>query len=67
MLSIMAVMGSYVFVLLIKLGAQWGSQISTGRDDMAGGSAVAQTLSEGLRIEFSDFEAEAVMLIGNYV
>jgi len=48
MLSIMAVLGSHEFVLRISLGAQGGSQISTGREHFAGGSAVISTLCEGL-------------------
>jgi len=44
-----------------------GSQISTGREDFAGGSAVLPMLSEGLEIELSDFEAENVTLRGDYL
>jgi hypothetical protein len=44
-----------------------GSQISTGREDFAGGSAVLPTLSEGLEIELSDFEAEDATLKGDYL
>ena len=39
-----------------------GSQISAGRVDFAGGSAVLPTLSEGLKIEHSDFETENATL-----
>jgi hypothetical protein len=49
------------------LGAQWGSQISTSREDIAGSSAVPHTLSEGLEIEISDFEAENATLKGDYL
>ena len=48
-------------------GSSGGSQISTGREDFAGGSAVLPTLSEGLEIELSDFEAENATLKGNYL
>jgi hypothetical protein len=44
-----------------------GSQISTGTEDFAGGSAVLPTLSKGLEIELSDFEAENVTLKGDYL
>ena len=49
------------------MGAQAGSQISTGREDFAGGSAVLPTLSKGLEIELSDFEAENETLKGDYL
>ena len=48
-------------------GAQRGSQISTGRGDIAGGSAVLSTLSDGLEIELPHFEAENVMVKGDYL
>jgi len=67
MLSITAVLGSDEFGLRILLGALGGSQISTGREDLAGGSAVLPTLSEGLEIELSDFEAENATLKGDYL
>jgi hypothetical protein len=67
MLSIMAVMGSHEFGLRISLGAQGGSQYSTIREDSAGGSAVLSTLSEGLDIELTDFEADNVTLKGDYL
>jgi len=44
-----------------------GSQISTGREDFAGSSAVFPMLSEGLEIELSHFEAENTMLQGDYL
>jgi hypothetical protein len=62
MLSIMAVLGSHEFRLRIWLGTQGGSQISAGREDFAGGSAVLSTLSKGLDIELSDFEADNATL-----
>ena len=65
MLSITAVLGPHEFRLRIRLGAQWGSQISTEREDFAGGSAVLPTLSEGLEIELSDFEPEDATLKGD--
>jgi len=67
MLSIMAVLRSHEFGLRTGLGAQGGSQISAGREDFAGGSAVLSTLSEGLQIELSDFEAENATLKGDYL
>jgi hypothetical protein len=67
MLSITAVLGSHEFGLRIWLGAQGGSQISTGREDFACGSVVLPTLSEGLEIELSDFEAEDATLKGDYL
>jgi hypothetical protein len=42
-----------------------GSQISTGREDFAGGSTVLPALNEGLEIELSDFEAENATLKGD--
>jgi hypothetical protein len=67
MLSITAFLGPHEFGLRISLGAQGGSQISTGREDFAGGNAVLPTLSEGLEIELSDFEAEKATLKGYYL
>jgi hypothetical protein len=67
MLSITAVLGSHEFRLHIWLGTQGGSQISAGREDCVGGSAVLSTLSEGLEIELSDFEAENATLKGDYL
>jgi len=64
MLSITVVWGSHNFGLRTWLGAQGGS---TKREDFAGGSAVLPTLSEGLEIELSDFEAEDVTLKGDYL
>jgi len=65
MLSITAVMGPHEFRLRILLGAQVRSQISTRKEDFAGGSAVLPTLSEGLEIELSDCEAENARLTGD--
>jgi len=47
-------------------GGLGGSLIKSGRQDFAGGSAGLLTLSEGLEIELSDFEAEDMMLKGDY-
>jgi hypothetical protein len=44
-----------------------GSQISAGRGDFHDGSIVLSTLSKGLEIELSDFEAENAMLKGDYL
>ena len=60
-------LGSHEFGLQIWLEAQGGSQITTGREDFACGSAVLPTLSEGFEIELSDFEAEDAMLPGDYL
>jgi len=49
------------------VGALRGSQISTGREDFAGCSAVLLTLSEGLEIELSNFEADDATLKGDYL
>ena len=59
---ITAVLGSHEFMFHISLGAQGGSHISTRREDFGGGSAVLPTLSEGMEIELSDFEAEDAIL-----
>jgi len=67
MLSIMAVLGPHEFGLRIWLRAQGGSQISTGREDFAGGSAVVPTLSEGLETELSGFKTENATLKGDYL
>jgi hypothetical protein len=67
MLSIAVDLGSHDFGLRIWLRARGGSQISPRREDFAGGSAVLSTLSEGLEIELSDFEAENVTLKGDYL
>jgi len=42
--------------------AQGGRKISAGREDIAGGSAVLSTLSEGLEIELCDPKAENATL-----
>jgi hypothetical protein len=47
------------------MGAQRSSHISTGREDFAGGRAIVLTLSKGLEIELSDFEAENATLKGD--
>jgi hypothetical protein len=49
------------------MGAQRGSQISTRRENFAGGSTVFLMLSEGLEIELPDFEADNVTLEGDYM
>jgi hypothetical protein len=67
MLSITAVLGSQELGLRIRLGAPDGSQISTGMEDFAGGSAVLPTRSECLEVEPSDFEVEDAMLKGDYL
>jgi hypothetical protein len=66
MLSITAVLGSDKFGLRICLGAKGGSQINTRREDIAGGSTVLSTVSEGLGIEPSEFDAENATPNGNY-
>ena len=58
MLSITAVLGPQELGICIRLRAQGGSQMSTGREDIAGHSAVLPTLSEGMECELSDFQAE---------
>jgi len=63
----MVVLASHEFSLRISLGAQGGSQISTGREDISWGSAVLPTLSEGLEIALSDFEAEDATLKGDFL
>jgi hypothetical protein len=65
--SITAVLGTHEFGLRIWLGAQRGSGISTGREDIACGSAVLPTLREGLEIQLSEFEAEDATLKGDYL
>jgi hypothetical protein len=67
MLSMMAVLGPHEFGLRIWLWAQGGSQISAGRKDFEGGSTVLSTVSKGLEIKLSDFEAENTMLKGDYL
>ena len=49
------------------MGALGGSHISTRREDIAGGSAALPTLSEGLDIDFSDFDAEDATQKGDYL
>jgi len=66
-LSITVVLGPDGFGVHKLVGALGGSQISTGREDSAGGSAVPSMLSEGLVSELSDFEAEDVTLKGDYL
>jgi len=67
MLSITVVLGPHDFGLCISMRANGGSQISTGREDFAGSSAILPTLSEGWEIELSDFEAENATWKGNYL
>jgi hypothetical protein len=66
MLSITAVLGSHEFGLRISLGAQEGSQIGAGREDVAGCRAGLLMLSAGFDIELSDFEVENATLKGDY-
>jgi len=49
------------------MGAQGGSQIINGREYFPGGSAGLPTLSDGLELELSDFEAENATLKGDYL
>jgi hypothetical protein len=49
------------------VGAPGCCKISTGSDDFAGGSAVVQTLSEGLETELSDFDAANATPKSDYV
>jgi hypothetical protein len=67
MLSITAVLGSHEFGLRIRLGAQRGSQMYTGRADVAGSSTVFPTLNKGLEIELSHFKADDMTLRGDYL
>jgi len=66
-LFITVVLGSHEFGLRIRQGAQGGSQISSGREEFAGGSTGLPTLSEGLEVDLSDFEAEDATLRGDYM
>jgi len=66
MLSIMAVLRTNNFGLRISVGAQGGRQISTGREDFGGGSAVLPMLSGCFKIGISDFEAENATLKCDY-
>jgi len=63
----MAVLGPDECALSIRLRAPVGCQIITRREDFAGGCAVLPTLSDGLEVEISDFEAEKITLKGNYL
>ena len=63
----MAVFGPHEFRLRVQLGAQGGSQISTGREDCPGGRAVLPMLNEGLEIELSDLATENAKLKGDYL
>jgi hypothetical protein len=67
MFSITAVLGSQGFGYCIRLGAQGGTQISTGRENSACGSTVLLTQSEGLEIAVSDFGTEDATLKGDYL
>jgi hypothetical protein len=46
---------------------QWGSQLSTGRDNVPAGRAFLLVLGQGLLFKRSDFEAENATLKGNYL
>jgi len=67
MLSITGVLGWYGSRLLIRLGANGGSQLSTRREDFSPGSAVLPTLSDGLEIDLLHSESENVKLKGDYL
>jgi hypothetical protein len=67
MLSIPAVLVSHEYGLRICWGAQRGSQISSGRVDLAGGSTVLPTPCETLYIEPSNSEPEDATLKGDYL
>jgi hypothetical protein len=64
MLSITVVSRTYEFRLSIGLGAQGGSQISTGQEDFAGSRAVLLMLSKDMEIELADFKEENPILKG---
>jgi len=66
-LTITAILGSHEFGLCIWLCAQGATLISTGREDLAAGSAGLSMLSEGFPIELSHFEAENAILKGDYL
>jgi len=67
MISVTADLGSHEFGLRILLGTHRGSQISTEREDFASDRVVFLTLSKGLVIELSDFEAGNSTLKGDYL
>jgi hypothetical protein len=67
MVSVTAVLGSHEFTLRILLATQGGTPIIGGREEIAGGSAVLLTLSEGLEIEICDFELANAMQKGDYL
>jgi hypothetical protein len=67
MLSITVVLGPKEFTRRILLRAQRGILISTGRDDIAGGSAVLPRLIDGTKIYLSDFETEIARLKGDFL
>ena len=67
MVLITAVLGCHEFVFRIGLGAHGGSQITTGREDFAGGSALLPTLRKGLDIELSTFKTEDATPKGDYL
>ena len=62
----MAVLGFQQFGRHLRLGAQGACQISARTEDFPGGSGVLPTLSKGLGIVLSDFEAENAPLKGDY-
>jgi hypothetical protein len=64
MRSITVVSRTYEFRLGIGLGAQGGSQISSGQEDFAGSSAALLMLSKDMEIELADFKEENAMLKG---
>jgi hypothetical protein len=67
MLSNTVVLRSHESELHICLGAQGGSHIGTRKEDIAGGSAVLPTLSQGLEIMLSYFESEDATLQSDYL
>jgi hypothetical protein len=66
MLSIRAVLRSHEFGHRIWQWGEGGSLNCAAREDCAGGRTVLWTLSKGLEIEVSDFEAEHTTLKGDY-
>jgi hypothetical protein len=61
MLFITGILGSHEFGFRIGQGAQGSRQISAARTYRAGGTAVLSTVSEGLKIVFSDFDVDNAM------
>jgi hypothetical protein len=66
MIGITLVVGPHELGISISLGAKGGSQIITGTEDFAGGSAVLPRLSEYLEIELSHVQAEKATLKCDY-